>query len=61
MDGQADEVGTSESPSYSSEQRRTIRRGHRILARVAIRAHLQRQASQSEAAQSPRLQEEHGT
>ena len=51
----------SDSPSYSSEQRRTIRKGHRILARVAIRAHLKRQVSQAEAAQSPRLREEHGS
>ena len=45
QDGQMDQVGPPESSAYSSEQRRMILKGHRILARVAIRAHLQRQLS----------------
>ena len=42
--------GTAEFPqdkpmaSYSAEQRRSVRKGLRILARVAIRAHLRRSA-----------------
>ena len=33
------------SPTYSPEQRETMRRGLRILARMIARAHLRRQAS----------------
>ena len=33
------------SPTYSTEQRETVRRGLRILARMIARAHLRRQES----------------
>ena len=36
--------------AYTAEERETLRRGLRILARVIARAHLRRQASQSGAA-----------
>ena len=41
------------SPAYSAEQRETMRRGLRILARVIARAHLRRQSSRSGAAPEP--------
>lgn len=39
------------SPSYSAEQRETVQRGLRILARMIARAHLRRQASRAETEQ----------
>ena len=44
---------TLESPSYSPEQQKRIRQGLSILAKVAIRAHLRRQASRPRATQAP--------
>ena len=41
------------SPTYTAEQRETMRRGLRILARIIARAHLRRQASRSGAAPEP--------
>ena len=37
-------------PVYTPEQRETVRRGLRILARIIARAHLRRQAERSGAA-----------
>ncbi len=34
--------------SYTPQQRRTIRKGLRILAKVAVRAHMRRNAAHSE-------------
>ena len=53
-----DDEKKSESPSYSAEHWRTIRRGLRLWARIAIRAQLQRLKRRSEAAQAPRPKEE---
>ena len=36
------------SPTYSAEQRETVQRGLRILARIIARAHLRRQALRAE-------------
>ena len=36
------------SPSYSAEQRETVQRGLRIIARMIARAHLRRQALRAE-------------
>ena len=49
-----------ESPYCSAEQRETVRRGLRILARIIARAHLQRLASRSEAAPRPTAEDENG-
>ena len=38
------------SPSYSAEQRETVQRGLRLLARIIARSHLRRQASLAETA-----------
>ena len=38
--------------SYSAEQRRRVRKGLRILARVAIRAHMRREAARNRVAES---------
>ena len=46
-------VTTSSSGSaaaYSAEQRETLRRGLRILARMIVRSHLRREASQAASA-----------
>lgn len=48
------------SPPYSAEQRETLRRGLRILARIIARAHLRRQASQSGTVQEPPAEGEDG-
>ena len=48
------------SPTYSPEQRETVRRGLRILARMIARAHLRRQASRSAAAPRPPAEDEDG-
>ena len=37
-------------PVYTAEQRETVRRGLRILAKIITRAHLRRQAARSGAA-----------
>ena len=39
--------------SYTPEQRRVIRQGLRILARVAVRAHMRRQAARDRADDAP--------
>ena len=51
-----DRRGTAKrgSPSYSTEQRETVRSGLRIPARMTSRAHLRRQASPSSAFPPPR-------
>ena len=36
------------SPTYSAEERETVQRGLRILARIIARAHLRRHALQAE-------------
>ena len=36
------------SPTYSAEQRETVQRGLRIIARMIARAHLRRQALRAE-------------
>ncbi len=36
------------SPSYSAEERETVQRGLRIIARMIARAHLRRQTLQAE-------------
>ena len=46
--------------AYSAEERGTVRRGLRILARVIARAHLRRQASQFLHAPRPPVQHEDG-
>ena len=43
-EGTADFPQDNPVASYSAEQRRRVRRGLRILARVAVRAHLRRSA-----------------
>ena len=48
------------SLTYSPEQRETMRRGLRILARMIARAHLRRQASRSGAALRPPVEDEDG-
>ena len=48
------------SPTYSTEQRETVRRGLRILARMIARAHLRRQESRSGAAPRPSAEGEDG-
>ena len=50
-----DEPGDSQAQpmaSYSAEQRRLIRKGLRILARVAIRAQMRREAARNRAAEN---------
>ena len=47
----------SRTTAYSAEERETLRRGLRILARMIARTHLRRQASRSAA--SPRPTKEH--
>lgn len=42
-----DESLTELMSSYTPEQRRVIRKGLRILAKVAVRAHMRRQAAAS--------------
>ena len=44
--------------AYSAEQRETLRRGLRILARMIARAHLRRQESRSGAAPRPPAEDE---
>ncbi len=39
-------------PSFSPEDRRTVLKGMRILARVAIRTYIEEQAAESDAAAS---------
>ena len=46
------------SPTYSPEQRETMRRGLRILARMIARAHLRRQAARSVTAPRPPADQE---
>ena len=46
---------TSGFSSYSPEQQKTIRQGLSILAKVAIRAHLRRQAPTPQDPQAPGL------
>ena len=46
------------SPTHSAEERETVRRGLRILARMIARAHLRRQASRSVAALRPPAKDE---
>ena len=48
------------SPTHSAEERETVRRGLRILARMIARAHLRRQASRSGAALRPPAEDEDG-
>ena len=48
------------SPTHSAEERETVRRGLRILARMIARAHLRRQASRSAAAPRPPTEGEEG-
>ena len=48
------------SPTHSAEERETVRRGLRILARMIARAHLRRQAAQSAAAPRPTTEDEDG-
>ena len=48
------------SPTHSAEERETVRRGLRILARMIARAHLRRQASRSAAAPRPPAEDEEG-
>ena len=48
------------SPTHSAEERETVRRGLRILARMIARAHLRRQASRSGAAPRPPAEDEDG-
>ena len=55
---QCDDEGTPVSQSYSAEHRRIIRQGQNILARVAIRAYLERHAPRSQPARVPELGEE---
>ena len=52
-----DDAKTAASPSYSAEHRRRIRQGLSILAKVAIRAHLQ-QGSRPQATQVPETMKE---
>ena len=44
--------------AYTAEQRETLRRGLRILARMIARAHLRRQESRSGAAPEPPAEDE---
>ena len=44
--------------AYTAEERETLRRGLRILARMIARAHLRRHASQSAAAPRPSAEDE---
>ena len=44
--------------AYTAEQRETLRRGLRILARMIARAHLRHQASPSGAAPGPIAEDE---
>ena len=46
--------------AYSAEERETLRRGLRILARMIARAHLRRQEARSAAAPRPPVEEEDG-
>ena len=46
--------------AYSAEERETLRRGLRIIARMIARAHLRRQASRSVAAPRPTVEDEDG-
>ena len=48
------------TPAYSAEQREILRRGLRIMARMIVRAHLQRLASRSGVAPSPPAEREDG-
>ena len=52
--------GEAGSPSRSAEQRETVRRGLRILARMIARAHLRRLAARSAAAPRPPTEGEEG-
>ena len=47
----------SESPPYSAAQQKTIRQGLSILAKVAIRAHLRRQAPTPQDSKLPRFRQ----
>ena len=42
---EADRSQSDPLPSYTSEQRETLLKGFRILARVAVRVHMERQSS----------------
>ena len=44
--------------AYTAEERETLRRGLRILARMIARAHLRRQESRSAAAPRPSAEDE---
>ena len=46
--------------AYSAEERETLRRGLRIIARMIARAHLRRQASRSTASPRPPAEHEDG-
>ena len=48
------------SPTHSTEERETVRRGLRIIARMIARAHLRRQAARSPAAPRPPADQEDG-
>ena len=48
------------SPSYSAEQRETVQRGLRILARIIARSQLRRQASRAETAPKHPVEDEDG-
>ena len=46
--------------AYSAEERETLRRGLRIIARMIARAHLRRQAARSAASPRPPAEHEDG-
>ena len=46
--------------AYSAEERETLRRGLRIIARMIARAHLRRQAARSVTAPRPPAEDEDG-
>ena len=46
--------------AYSAEERETLRRGLRIIARMIARSHLRRQASRSGAEPRPPAEDEGG-